>query len=284
MKGDPEFVILKHTAWMQVELEHSILGSIIRNPLSPSTDYVPGTPLQYNDHSLQENIAADFILSNNVADANELSGSITKVANFAVKGRAEDKIHLQGKLVRVKRLQQVNRFWDALRADATVKSTVPGWMSFWNQAWPVCMVVGIMICEDIEHTRNTDISRELEATAEVPVGTIAAATGAPLPVGSAADSKLTAGKSREASTSFQAKYETGQIFAVELRKITTELFHRKELKLHDNGPDNIDPARLAGAGMDDDEDDDDDKLDEPVDAEDLICVDIDPRDTDDMVR
>ncbi|KAJ0278155.1 hypothetical protein COL940_007419 [Colletotrichum noveboracense] len=86
------------------------------------------------------------------------------------------------------------------------------------------------------------------------------------------------------STSVQAKCETGQIFAVELRKITTELFNRKELKLHDNGPDNIDPARLAGAGMDDDEDDDDDKLDEPVEAEDLICVDIDPRDTVDRVR
>ncbi|KAI8234210.1 hypothetical protein K4K57_003447 [Colletotrichum sp. SAR 10_99] len=283
MKGDPEFVILKHTAWMQVELESHILGSIIKNPLSPSSDYVPDNPTQYNQHSLQENTATEFILANNVADANAVSGSITKVANFAVKGRTEDKIHLQGKLIRVKRLQQVSKFWDALRADPTVKSTVPRWMSFWKD-WPVCMVVGIMICEDIEHTRNTDMSRDLEATAEVPVGTIAAAAGAPLPVGSAADSKLTAGKSREASTSFQAKYETGQIFAVELRKVTTELFHRKELKLHDNGPDNIDPARLAGAGMDDDEDDDDDKLDEPVDAEDLICVNIDPRDTDDMVR
>lgn len=263
------FVILKHTAWMPVESEEHILGSIIKNPLSPSSDYVPDSPLQYNNYNLLETTGSDFSLANNIAGAREVSGSVTQIANMAVKGTDEDKIRLQGKLVRVKRLQKVDTFWNALRSDEAVKTQVPEWLSYSRQDWPVCMVVGIMICEDVEHGRNTASTTQLQAAGKVPVGAIVNAAGGYVPLGDAADPKLALEKSREASTSFQAKYETGKIFAVELREVTSRLFQRKKLKLSNTGPGNIDPARLADIDLDDNEDDDR-KLYEPVDPEDLI--------------
>lgn len=280
MKGDPEFIILKHAAWVSARFEKSILGAIIRNPLSPWTDHVPNSPLRYNNYDLLESTATDFVLDNKGAIASEVSGAVTAVANFAIKGRTEDKLHLRGKLLRIKRLQQVGEFWAALRSDPAVKSTVPGWISFYN-TWPVCLVTGIMICEDVELGLNTATSDQRQAAGEVPVGAIALASGAPNPLGNSADPKLTACKSHEAAISFEARFNGSQIFAVELREVTTKWLHRKELILKSDGPGNIDPSRLAGRESDEDGDDD---LDKSIDPEDLICIELDPKDSNDMVR
>jgi hypothetical protein len=280
MKGDPEFIILKHAAWVSAEFEKDILGAIIRDPLSPSTDYVPSSPLQYNKYDVLEQTITDFVLDNTGAAANEVSGAVTAVANFALKGRTGDKIHLQGKLLHVKRLQQVSEYWAALQSDPTVKSTVPGWISFFN-TWPVCMVVGIMLCEDVELRANTVRSDQRHATGEVPIGPLTQTAGAPSPFGGLANPKLTAYKSREAATSFEANLGNRQIFAVELRKVTTKRFYSKELRLKNDGPRNMDPSRLASNELDDDDSDD---LEKPVDPGDLICVELDTKDSDDMAR
>lgn len=280
MKGDPEFIILRHTAWMPAGFEKSILGAIIKDPLSPSTDHVPKSPLQYNKHDLLERTATDFVLANAGTAASEVSGAVTTVANFAIKGRTEDKIHLRGKLLRIKRIQQVGDFWAALRSDPAVKSTVPGWISFYN-TWPVCMVVGIMICEDVELGLNTVTSDQRQATGKVPVGAIALAAGAPNPLSDSVDPKLTAYKNHEVATIFETRFDSSQIFAVELRKVTTKRFHWKELRLKSDGPGSIDPSRLASNESDEDEDDD---LDKPIDPEDLLCVELDSQDSIDMAR
>ncbi|KAH7153571.1 hypothetical protein EDB81DRAFT_791620 [Dactylonectria macrodidyma] len=281
MKGDPEFIILRHAAWMSIEFEKSILGAIIRNPLSPSTDHVPESPLQHNKYDLQESTATDFALANTGTAASEVSGEITTIAKFAVKGKTEDKSKLQGKVVRVKRLQQVSQFWTSLRSDPAVKTTVPSWISFYN-TWPVCMVVGIMICEDVEYNHDTGTSAQLQATGKLPASAIAAAAGAPPNhLSDAVDPKLILDNSRESSTSFKGKFGSSQIFAVELRKVTTKLFNWKELQLHSDGPGNIDPTRLAGYEPNEDEEAD---LDKPVDADDMIFVNIDSEDLEDMAR
>ena len=278
MKGDPEFIILKHAAWMSAGFQESILGAIIRHPLSPSTDYVPDSPLRYNKYHLQESTATDFAFANTAEATSEVSGAVTTIANFAVKGKTEDKIHLGGKLVRIKRLQQVGEFWAALRSDPAVKSTVPGWISFYN-TWPVCIVVGIMICEDIKLGHNTATSVQRQVSGELPVGAIAVAVGVPNPLGDSADPRFVVDKSRGVANSFEATFGSSQIFAVELRKVTTEWFHGKELRLLSDGPGNIDPSRLASNESDEDED-----FDKAIDPEDLICVKLNPKDLDDMVR
>jgi hypothetical protein len=63
MSGDPEFIILKYQAWMRTAaFEDTILGAIIKQPLSPSTNYVPDAPTAYISHALQEGSATDFVL------------------------------------------------------------------------------------------------------------------------------------------------------------------------------------------------------------------------------
>ena len=47
MKGDPEFVILKYTAWLDAsKFEDKILGSIVKEFLRPTNAFVPDMPLQ----------------------------------------------------------------------------------------------------------------------------------------------------------------------------------------------------------------------------------------------
>lgn len=43
MTGDPEFVMLKYQAWLNTtKFENKILGSIVKEFLSPTNNYVPG--------------------------------------------------------------------------------------------------------------------------------------------------------------------------------------------------------------------------------------------------
>ncbi|KAF4976944.1 hypothetical protein FDECE_18416, partial [Fusarium decemcellulare] len=63
MKGDPQFIILKYQAWMDAaQFEDAILGAIIREPLSPSTNYVPDAPSEHATTQYQTGTATDFIL------------------------------------------------------------------------------------------------------------------------------------------------------------------------------------------------------------------------------
>ncbi len=134
-----------------------------------------------------------------------------------------------------------------------------------------------MICEDVELGHTTATSVQRQGSAELPVGAITAAAGVPSPLGDSANPKFTVDKSHGAANSFGARFGSSQIFAVELRKITTRWFNSKELRLQTDGPGNIDPSRLASNEEDEDED-----LERAVDPEDLICVELGPRDLDDM--
>jgi hypothetical protein len=43
MIGDPEFVILKYQSWLDTaKFENKILGSIVKEFLRPTNNYVPG--------------------------------------------------------------------------------------------------------------------------------------------------------------------------------------------------------------------------------------------------
>ena len=57
---------------------------------------------------------------------------------------------------------------------------------------------------------------------------------------------------------FKGKINDSRIFALELKKITTAGWIKKDLKLRSQGPD-VDSARLA-AGESDEEDEDDEEL------------------------
>lgn len=64
MEGDPTFVILKYSAWLDAaKFEEKILGAVVRYPLKPSNEYAPSesSPLRYNKAELVTGSFTDFI-------------------------------------------------------------------------------------------------------------------------------------------------------------------------------------------------------------------------------
>ena len=122
----------------------------------------------------------------------------------------------------------------------------------WN-TWPTCLVVGIMICEDVEMSMDAANARELKAQGAISVGEILLPSGGVDPLGTDVNPKLEATSSQHTATLFKANIGESSIFAVELKKVMTGVIHRKLLRLKDEGP-NVGDNRLAG--MDSDEDSD----------------------------
>jgi hypothetical protein len=212
--------------------------------------------LQYNLHDFQEGTVTDFVLANTGAKSHEGNATLQSVAGISFKGSSESSVELSGKLIRYKRLQQHDQFWSKLKADQDVKTLVPRWTSRYRA--PVCLVVGIMICEEVELCFDEAQAREREAKGQLSMGKITLATGVLNPAGSAADPQIGFTTNRQAVTMFKGKMSESRIFALELKKITTSGWIQKDLKLSSQGPD-VDPTRLA-AGNSDKEEDDDEQL------------------------
>jgi hypothetical protein len=261
MKGDPEFVILKYSAWLDaVKFEDKILGAIVRHYLRPTNAYVPESPLQYSGDELVEGSFTDFVVDSSSSVLRDTNGSLQSVAGFTLRGSVTDRVHLKGKFIRYKRLQQHDRFWLQLSQDETVRASVPAWMSTFNsRAKPVCLVVGIMICEDVDISFEGKQSIERGGNVELPLGMITLAAGVPNPLGNTGNPKARLSESSNMATVFKAKSGNSRIFALELRKVTTAFLRRRELRLKDDGPD-VEKGRLLGNSDDEDDDGDDEEL------------------------
>jgi hypothetical protein len=254
MKGDPEFVILKYQSWLDTaKFEDKILGSIVKEFLRPTNNYVPDTPLKYNKHEFIDGCITDFVLDNSGSKNNDATANLKSVAGVSFKGSTENAVKLSGKLVRYKRLQQHDQFWPKLKEDPDVKAIVPNWTSRYRA--PVCLVVGIMICEDVELSFEGKSSLERGGEVELPIGKITLAAGAPNPLGDAVDPQVNIGNNRQTVTIFKGKVGESRIFALELKKITTKGWIQKDLKLRSEGP-TVEALRTAAGGGSDDEDDD----------------------------
>jgi hypothetical protein len=129
MKGDPSFVILKHTTWLDTsEYESQILGSIIRQPLKPTNDFAPPNPLQYNKYDLVKPLEplTDFVLENTGIDSSHARAKLASIAHLNFEGSKSESVKLAGKSITYKRLQQHSQFWNKLKADPAANDLVPG--------------------------------------------------------------------------------------------------------------------------------------------------------------
>jgi hypothetical protein len=203
----------------------------------------------------------DFVLDNTGSKSDETSVSIKSVTGVSFKGSTESSVQLSGKLVRYKRLQQHDQFWAKLKADPNVRAIVPRWTSHYRA--PVCLVVGIMICEDVELSFDETKSKEREAKGEVPVSKITLAAGVQNPLSDALNPQIGFATNCRTVTLFQGKTSESRIFALELKKVTTMGWIQKDLKLRSQGPD-VDPTRVAAGDSDDDEDDEQPKVEELI--------------------
>jgi hypothetical protein len=246
--GDPEFVILKWQSWLDAtKFEDKILGAVIKEFLRPTNNYVPNSPLRYNHHDLVGvDSITNFVLDNSGTAGYDAGATLGTIAGLSFRGNKEASVHLAGKLIRYKRIQQHDQFFKELRMDPAVRSTVPGWLSNKRAMCPPCLVVGIMICEDVELSFEAEQSRESEGHVEVPVGAIMLASGVTNPLGDNANPQAHASTNKQSVTIFKGSTCKSNIFALELKKITTQSFLSKQLRLTEEGP-TVDPTRLAGA-------------------------------------
>ncbi|KAF7532021.1 hypothetical protein G7054_g8322 [Neopestalotiopsis clavispora] len=285
-KGDPQFVVLRYQAWLDAsKYENIILGAIVKNPLSPSTNYAMATKEntksddaehQTDDAKYQTGNATDFLLENESTRGNDSTASVSRLAGFNMASKKEDREKLAGKFIRFKRIEQLDDFWGTLKSNEAVSKKALNWVAK-PGPYPPCLVVGIMVCEDVDLYREGLRSREIGGKIELPIGQIALGAGAPIALGEEANPKASLSSSKQNATVFSAKFGEKKIFALELRTITTHLFKRRQLQLKNHGPE-FDPARLAGDGGPDVD------INKPAIAEDLILDYFDDNDIKDLIR
>ncbi|PVI01661.1 hypothetical protein DM02DRAFT_654268 [Periconia macrospinosa] len=248
MKGDPEFVILKYQSCLDAsKFEEKILGSVVKGFLRPTDNYVPDAPLQYNKHELVEGSITDFVLDNDGTKTDEATLKLKSLGGVSFKGSTQSAIQLSGKFVRYKRLQQHDHFWPKLKEDKDVQMFVPRWTSRFRA--PVCLVVGIMICEDVELSFEGEASIEREAGSDI---------------------QANVASNRQTVTIFKGKVGESRIFALELKKISTQGWITKDLVLKNEGP-SVEATRLAADGESENEEDDDDERPK---TEDLVLTEL----------
>ena len=269
MKGDPEFVILKYQSWLDTEkVEKEVVGAIVKQYLNPVRDYCPVEESQWNKLKFTEGCLTNFDLTNSKEGGVSATASLDSLAGFNVNADMEDKVHLEGKFIRFKRLLQHDQFFDERKTDPAVRKTVPRWIK-WPYLNPVWVVVGIMTCEDV--TIDFENRRELQVGGhvELPIGEI---TVAGMPLENAGNPKVSFEAHKKTATVFKAKSGRNQIFALELRKVTTSKFKSKILKMGDSGP-VVRDGRLAANDSDDSDDSDGEAvqdLKKPVTVDELI--------------
>lgn len=262
VKGDPEFFILTPMAWLDAsKLEDRILGAVVDRYPAPSQLYAPSDKspkdLGYIKDDPSEINFDNFVLSSEEATTAQAAATLKSLAKFNWSGETDSAVNLSGKLITCRTLQQVDKYWKELTAHEEMKERVPGWVRFMKDP-PVCLVIGIMICHDVEVDWTGARSRNMQASGEVPLHVItAAATGVPSPAGSTGNPQVQALQAKQNYNVFRAGSGGSKIFALSLRVISKKWFSR-QLKL-DEGP-AIKGGRAHGLDSDDEMGSDDEDL------------------------
>jgi hypothetical protein len=236
--ADPEFFILKEWAWMDTtQFEDIILGGFVKNYADPIAAYVPleeSLVKKYKHEKFSNGSFTDFVANAYGTDKKEATAVLGSLAGISFTGEKEEAINLSGKFVRFKRIAQSDDYFEKVKSDSDVTSRVPKWI---RSKTETCLVVGVMVCEDVEVEWTSEEKRDAEGHVTAPVGTIALAAGAPLPPGTNIDPQLKLSGNKVTGRVFKAKSGTSKIFAVQLREVTNgKWLKRKELDLKDNGP------------------------------------------------
>ncbi|PWI64581.1 hypothetical protein PCL_09511 [Purpureocillium lilacinum] len=244
--ADPEFFMLKPSAWMDASTADTLLGSFVQNYADPlSGAHIPAIGESHLQYSVGEITGSftDFI-TDPYAERTKDPSVILNSLGFKSTGETDEAFGLQGKLIWYRRLKDVDYFFDKVRNDSAVRSRVSKWISPWHNAF---LVVGIMICEDVDIIWTTDTTVS-QSNAEVPIRQITRATGELL---SATDAHA---ESTTEITGHLRRARSGQskIFAIQLRPVTKG-YNIKQLSV-------IDRHRVLGSEREEDDSIPDDEL------------------------
>jgi len=240
--SDPEFFLLTPTAWLDADkYENQMLGAFVRNYASPTDTCVPesGSHEQYNKSKILERSFTDFVLDAHASIKNGAQVTLEKLGGVSFSGETSWVNRLEGKYVRFRRLTQVDKFFENVKKDREVAERVPHWRKPGRRI-PVCLVVGIMICEDVNVAWEKEEQKQMTAEGQIPIATVVrSAVGAPnlAPNENPGDAKLDVSREETRGTAFRAKSGDKSIFALQLRCIKTgKILKRDRLEILEKGP------------------------------------------------
>ena len=240
---EPPFIILKSTSWLPIEEATTLLGAVVKNFWAPTDNSVPAEPLEYNKgRKFVEKGYNDFVLTNEDGSGKAALLKLQALTDLKWKGVVDDAFDLHGKHIRYMKLRQVDKFWKDLKEDPEVRDEVPKWIGSWQlkSKPPVCLITGLFICEDVAFKSSKEVSQDREAKIEAPLGTavtaVSASQGALLP--SDGMGNLAAGFSVNEThhRHIEAMDKSSSIFALQLKVISSEAFHKNALRLKDKSP------------------------------------------------
>jgi hypothetical protein len=153
---------------------------------------------------------------------------------------ANESFDLRGKYTFYRKLRQHEEFWDRLKEDTEVRQKVPQWLgSRWKikSKVLVCLITGILFCEDVVFSVTKEEEREREANLDAPLGTVLAtvANTHGIPAASRGTGNIGAEVSSERHQRryYKAEDKDASIFAMEVKIISSSLFDKDDFKLND---------------------------------------------------
>lgn len=260
MGVDSVWVVLNSKAWVDDTWEDKLLGAVVRDFYTP-TIRKPDDPSRYhpNENGIITRDFTDFVLSNEATSDTNIEARLTVLFGAKVKNTSSAKVDLSAKMVKLRRLDQDEDYWEKIKDDISLKRVLPTWVKkAGKKGFPdVCLVVGIAICEEVEIEWDKTRIAERKADGKLPLDfVITVAAGLPLPLPVGADIQATVAKEKTQVYMFKAKQAKKSIFALELKVIEREGWTGTRTVLG-RGPDVEEGHEL---GEDDDDDDDDDEL------------------------
>ena len=257
MSGDPVFVLLKWAAWVPALQESNVLGTVVKNYRSPTTNRKPSNVSQYiQRHEVNERMFRDFVVRSKNVDNRAVEAKLSDLAGIRFRGSTGETVNLTGKLFTVKRIGELDNCWKDLKTNESFKASVPDWVaSRKRKDKPICIVVGILIADDVKVCYEEEEFDEREANGDIPVGAISTAAGLPLPLGDCADIKALVKRDKNVKAVFRAKSEEANIIALEVMPIASR-FRTKDLYYKNETPED-EGAQLGGSDDEDFEEGDD---------------------------
>ena len=251
--GDPEFFILKHTSWIDSTYEHLLLGAIVGNFADPIEVSIPDLEegetshleKYYNGATTLDGKWSNFV-SNAYSDTQREGGVVlASLGGVKFSGNTHEAVSLNGKFVRYRRVKGVVDFFDRVKRDTEVEERVAGWFTRAERLVgkaTAYLVVGTMVCEEVDIEWGTDERRDAEGKLVVPLGEItAAATG--VPVGGDVQVSVTSGM--QVGRLFKAHSGESKVFAVQVREVSVgRLANLKRLKMTKGGLSAVEQGRV----------------------------------------
>ena len=274
MSKDPVFLVLKPTVgWLPEKEWKNVLGAAVKNPWSPTDDYAPRKAWTYNKNPLVEHDYDGFVLQQQKTSSHSFEVEVNGLGKLRWGKSSGHQIDLSGKKIYVKRLRRHSEMWKELTTKSEdFQEAVAGWVNqkrLGRAKYQVCLVVGLLICQDVIVAASDEEAREREARGGIPLGTIAS-HGAPISTGGGGDVSVALSSSVINRTYFEAEGHGKRIFALELKIISS---NKGKLALTDKTP-----QSNRQLGHDDDEDGDE------AHSHDLLMREVAPEEWDEILR